>query len=109
MLPKDNTKKHIYKNKVGANYFITCACFLLIACNIGVFVFTPRMVAPLALVLSNAITIVLMLFALRPINKLLQTEFAKKAEELIARERDEKLLREKVMELETRKANWNDV
>ena len=102
MLLKGNTKKYVDKNKVGASYFITCACFLLIACNVGVFVFTPKMIAPLALVLSNAITIVLMLLALRPINNLLQTEFAKKADELIARERDEKLLREKVVELETK-------
>lgn len=43
-----------------------------------------------------------MLLALRPINNLLQTEFAKKADELIARERDEKFLREKVVELETK-------
>ena len=101
MLLKGNTKKYVDKNKVGASYFITCACFLLIACNVGVFVFTPKMVAPLTIVLSNAITIVLMLLALRPINNLLQAEFAKKADELMARERDEKLLREKVVELET--------
>lgn len=47
MLLKGNTKKYVDKNKVGASYFITCACFLLIACNVGVFVFTPKMIAPI--------------------------------------------------------------
>lgn len=93
---------HVDKSKAGSSYFITCGCFLLIACNVGVFLFIPTMVAPLAIVLSNAITVALMLLALRPINNLLQSEFTRKAEELISKQKEECSLREKLVALEAR-------
>ena len=90
------------KNKVVVSYFVTGACFLLIACNVAVFLFIPKIMLPLAVILSNAITIVLMLFAVRPINDLLQREFAQNAARLLEQQKEEQALRDRVAELETR-------
>ena len=90
------------KGKVVTSYFVTGICFLLIACNVAVFLFIPKIMLPLALILSNAITIVLMLFAMRPINDLLQREFAQKAALLMEQQKEEQTLRDRVAELESR-------
>ena len=94
-------KGFVDKNKVATSYFLTGACFFLIACNVGLFIFFPNLMAPLAIILSNAITVVLMLAALQPINRLLRHEFEKKAEELVARRQEEEALRERVLALES--------
>lgn len=94
-------KAAVDKNKVATSYFLTGVCFFLIACNVGLFVFLPNLLMPLAIILSNAITVVLMLVALRPINRLMEREFAKIAEELVNRQREEDALRERVVELES--------
>ena len=94
-------KMTVDKSKMATSYFLTGACFFLIACNAGLFIFLPNLLAPLAIILSNTITVILMLIALRPINHLLQHEFEKKAEELVARHQEEIALRERVSELET--------
>ena len=94
-------KMTVDKSKMATSYFLTGACFFLIACNAGLFIFLPNLLAPLAIILSNAITVILMLVALRPINRLLKHEFEKKAEELVARRQEEIALRERVSELET--------
>ena len=72
------TKAVIDKNRVATSYFITGACFLLIAANVAVFLFIPKIMLPLAVVLSNAVTVILMLLAVQPINNLIQREFAKR-------------------------------
>lgn len=94
-------KKAVGKKEMATSYFLTGACFFLIACNAGLFVFMPNIVAPLAIILSNAITVALMLVALRPINRLLQREFEKKADELVEQRQEETALRERVAELES--------
>ncbi len=94
-------KKAVDKSKMATSYFLTGACFFLIACNAALFIFLPNLLAPLAIILSNAITVILMLMALRPINLLLQHEFEKKAEELVAQRQEETALRERVVELES--------
>lgn len=93
-------KGALSKSQVATGYVVTSACFLLIACNVAVFVFLPRVIAPLAIILSNVVTVILMLVALRPINTLIQSEFKRKAHELMEKERAETELKEKVSTLE---------
>ena len=93
-------KAIIDKNKVATSYFITGACFLLIACNVAVFLFIPKIMLPLAVILSNAVTIILMLLAVQPINNLIQREFAKKAAQLVEQQHEEQALKDRVVELE---------
>ncbi len=89
-------------NKLAVSYVVTSACFLLIACNVAVFLFFPRIAAPLAIILSNVITVGLMLVALQPINRLVQNEFSTKAMELMEQERTRRELQDKVVSLESR-------
>ena len=71
------------KKEMAGVYFAVSCCMLLIACNVAVFALTPRIVAPLAIILSNAITLLLMFLSVRPVNKLIQREFSRSAEELL--------------------------
>ena len=99
---KKAVKSAIDRGKVTRSYFITIGCVVLIACNVALFIFFPKLMAPLAIILSNVITVLLMLIAVRPINHLIQNEFSEKARELSEKENAEKQLLEKVATLESR-------
>ena len=43
-------------------------CFLLVGVNVAVFLLVPRLVSGMAIVLSNAITLILTFLAFKPIN-----------------------------------------
>ena len=90
------------RGRVASSYLITAGCFLLIACNVGLFLFFPRLAAPLALILSNVITVILMLVAIQPINKLIQSEFNERAKDLAQQEQARLELQDKVTSLENR-------
>ena len=93
-------KSILDQSKMATSFLVTSACFLLIACNVAAFIFFPKLMAPLAIILSNVITVLLMLVAIRPINRLIQNEFREKALELMEKEKAEKELLEKVATLE---------
>ena len=90
------------KHKVAGSYFVTAICIVLIACNVAAFLFFPKMVSALAIILSNVITVLLMLVAVQPINSLIQHEFTAKARELVEKEKAEEALEQKVLSLESR-------
>ena len=90
------------KKEMAGVYFAVSCCMLLIACNVAVFALTPRIVAPLAIILSNAITLLLMFLSVRPVNKLIQREFSRSAEELLRQQKEEEALTSRVRELEDR-------
>lgn len=75
---------------------------ILIAVNVGVFIFLPNILAPLAIVLSNTITVLLMVVAFLPMNSLLQDAIKKKEDEIFKRKKEEEELREKVSALENK-------
>ena len=111
-----SVKTALDKGKVANSYLLTAACFLLIAGNVAAFLLFPRIAAPLAILLSNAITIVLMLLAFQPINNLLQRSYEKKAREYAAKEKELLDLKETVTtlenqnrELERRIDTWNQM
>ena len=111
---KNTVRKALDKKKVTTSYVITILCALLVACNIAAFMLFPRIASPLAVMISNVITILLMLFAIQHINNLIQNEFNKKAHELLERESEEKRLQEQLTalrarnhELESRIDTWS--
>ena len=67
------------KGSLVKSNIIVAACAILIAVNIGVFIFVPKILAPLALILSNVITVILMFIAFQPMNHIMQTALKKKA------------------------------
>ena len=95
-------KSSLERGKVVTSYVVAAFCFLLIAVNVAAFMLFPRIAAPIAIILSNAVTVMLMLFAFRPLNNLLQNAFAKKARELADNEAHERQLTEQVVSLENR-------
>lgn len=90
------------RSKLAGSYLVTSICILLIACNVAAFLLFSRIVSSLAIILSNVITVLLMLVAVQPINKLIQHEFTDQARELLEKEKAEKALEEKVQALESR-------
>ena len=95
-------KSILDQSKMATSFLVTSACFLLIAGNVAAFIFFPKLMAPLAIILSNVVTVLLMLIAIRPINRLIQNAFSEKAQELVEKEKAEKQLLEKVATLENR-------
>ena len=81
---------------------IVADCAVLIAVNIGVFIFVPKILAPLALILSNVITVILMFLAFQPMNHIMQTALKKKEEEIYQRKKEEEELREKLQSVHPR-------
>ena len=95
-------KAAVDKKTLAASFAITAVCAVLVVVNVAAFTLFPKIIAPLAVVLSNAITLILMLFAIRPINDLIQNAFEKKAHELVEKESEERQLRERLALLEGR-------
>jgi len=79
---------------------IVVACALLIGINIAVFIFFPGLMHPVAIVLSNVITLVITVLAFSPVSNLLGLQVRKKEKELLERLREQQALEDKVSELE---------
>ena len=99
---KKRTRLGLDRKKVVASYAVLGVCILLVAVNIASFIFFPRLMQPLAILISNAITIVLTVFAFRPINALIEHELEKRQGELLAQAEKERSLEEEVNRLEVR-------
>ena len=75
---KKKTRLGLDRKKVVASYFVLGVCILLMAVNVGGFIFFPRLMAPLAILISNAITLILAIIAFRPINALVENLLEKR-------------------------------
>ena len=93
------------KNRIGAkatlSYVMAGLCLVLIIGNVAAFLMLPDMAAKLAILLSNSITVLLMLLAIRPLNAIIQKEFEKKAEELAGKVREQEQMQERITALES--------
>lgn len=81
-------------------YIAVALCAIVIAGNIVLFMFLPKGVAWLSVLVSNAITILFLILASRPINTLLDKEFSRRASELVEKQREEEGMKERISELE---------
>ena len=86
------------------SYLIVSFCAILIATNVACFIFLPKIIAPLAIILSNVVTVLITLIAFQPINTILKKAFDEKARELVEKEKQEEELKDKVSDLESRNA-----
>ena len=77
-------------------------CALLIVVNVAFFALFPRLLAPMAVVFSNGVTVLLAFLAFRPASRLLQGMLEKRQEELLAKVEEERALRDQVAQLENR-------
>lgn len=99
---KKKTRQVLDRKKVVASYTVLAVCILLMAVNVGCFIFFPRLMAPLAILLSNAITLILAVVAFRPINALVEKLLEKRQQELLEQQEKEVALERKVDQLESR-------
>ena len=83
LLFRKATKAALDRKKVVTSYFVLGVCILLMAVNVGSFIFFPRLMAPLSILLSNAITLILAVIAFRPINALVENLLEKRQQELL--------------------------
>ena len=67
-------------------YLATAGCLILIILNVGLFVFLPKSAAPLWVVISNVITVLIMLLAVKPIMTLQDKEIDEKYADFILSE-----------------------
>ena len=104
LLFKKKTKLGLDRKKVVASYFVLGICILLMAVNVGSFIFFPfpRLITPLAILISNAITLILAVIAFRPINALVENLLEKRQQELLEQQQKEVALEQKVSLLENR-------
>ena len=92
------------KGRSVKNTLWIAGCFLLVAANIAFFLLFPRIVSGLAIVLSNAVTLILTFLAFKPLNSWLQDSLMERQQALIEKmEKDRELERKvEVLELENR-------
>ena len=83
-------------------------CFLLVGVNVAVFLLVPRLVSGMAIVLSNAITLILTFLAFKPINDWLQADLLERQQELIAKLEKDRELERKVESLEQENRRLTD-
>ena len=84
------------------HFLILAGCILLVAINILVFISLPRMMAPLAILLSNAVTMIITALSFQPLSRLMQDVLSRRQEELAAKALREHELEEKIQGLEIR-------
>ena len=96
-------KRFDYKEKARLTlaYIMAGLCLLLIVGNVAAFLSLPKIAAPIAVLLSNIITVLLMLLAIRPLSTLIQKEFENKADELALKAREQEELKERISTLES--------
>ena len=83
-------------------------CFLLIAANICFFLFFPHLLSSLAIILSNAITLVLTFLAFKPLNSWLQQSLMERQQALIEKMEKDQQLERKVDALERENRTLSD-
>ena len=99
---KKKTKAALDRKKVVVSHVVLAVCILLMAINVGGFIFFPRLMAPMSILLSNAITLILAIIAFRPINALIENLLEKRQQELLEQQQIEHELEQKVDLLESR-------
>lgn len=98
-----SVKSSLGRKKLILSYAAVAGCIILIIVNLVFFLSVGKIAVWLAVILSNAITILFMLLAMRPINALLQKEFSRQAHELVEKEKEENAMKERITELEKEK------
>ena len=100
---KKRIRQAIDPKDILVSQLVLGICLLLVAVNVAFFVLFPRLVAPLSIVLSNAITLLLSAIAFRPASRVIQNALDRRQEELLAQAEKEKALQQRLEILESEK------
>ena len=103
LILKKRIRQAMDPKDILVSQLILALCIVLVALNVAFFVFFPRLMAPVSIVLSNAITLLLTAIAFRPASTLIQKTLARRQEELLAQAEKEKAMQQRLDLLESEK------
>ena len=95
------------RGRIGS-YVWVAVCLLLVVLNIAFFALFPHLLSTIAIVLSNVITLLLVVLAVKPINDLLQASLLDRQKELIEKLEKDRELEAKVRSLELQNRDLTD-
>ena len=94
-LIQKNIRDSLDKTGVNFCYAAIAACLVAIAINVAFFALFPRLLSPLAVILSNAVTLLITALAFRPVNVLVQKTLSDRSQELARQiEKEQALVRQ---------------
>ena len=99
---KKKVRKILEDTNVSGSYAVIVLCVALVALNVVAFIMFPKILSPIAIILSNVITMLITAIAFRPINNLIQNALLERQEALAEKIEEEKKLAEKMDLLESR-------
>lgn len=99
---KKKVREVLTGKSVSGSYAVIVLCVVLVAVNVVAFIMFPRILSPVAIILSNVITMLITAIAFRPINNLIQNALLERQEALAKKIEEERLLSEKMELLESR-------
>ena len=102
ILVKKSAKKALAGKSLAGSYAVVALCIVLVLVNIFFFIFFARLLSPLAILLSNVITLLITSLSFRPVSSLIQNALVDKEKELVEKAEQEKLIAEKINALESR-------
>ena len=103
LILKKRIRQAMDPKDILVSQLILALCIVLVALNVAFFVFFPRLMAPVSIVLSNAITLLLTAIAFRPASTLIQKTLTRRQEELLAQAEKEKAMQQRLDLLESEK------
>ncbi len=99
---RKEARKALGDANLTGSYAVIALCVVLVVVNIIMFMLFGRMLAPLAILLSNVVTMLIMVLAFRPVNSVIQHALEERQEELLRQAEQQKLMERKMSELESR-------
>ncbi|MBQ9399972.1 MAG: hypothetical protein IJU27_04975 [Bacteroidales bacterium] len=100
LLFKKNIRDNFSRSELTMSRFIVAGCLLLVVLNVALFIFVPKNLAPLSIIASNAITAIIAVLAMKPVDTLIQNALVKRQDELRDGAARQKALEERIDELE---------
>ena len=102
LLVKKKAREALAGKSLAGSYAAVALCIVLVLVNIFFFIFFARLLSPLAILLSNIITLLITSLSFRPVSSLIQNALVDKEKELVEKAEQEKLREEKINALESR-------
>jgi len=102
LLIKKKAKAALSGRTLAGSYAVIVLCIVLVLVNVFFFIFFARLLSPLAILLSNAITLVVTSLSYKPVSNVLQNALIDKQQELLETAEKEKRTAEKINALESR-------
>ena len=99
---KKKARELLEAKGVAGSYAVIGLCLVLVALNIITFTMFPRLLSPVAIILSNVITMIITALAFKPVSNLVQNTLVSKQQELAEKSMKEKEILQEIDDLRSR-------